>query len=307
MAKATIMQDPREVDLRFRGIFMTDWAVSLASLGEISRREDISVNTYRVGELFAGITTAPQSYEGAEYSQYAPQPGKTWIVTTGIYKFAFRASDYLRKYGNSDQILKYPSLGVQIFDHTIKVQVYNHYNRAFNASYPGLYDPSTTLISTSHTLANGGTASNRLAADADLSETSLGAGIELIVKTPNEDGVYMGSAPRTLMVNTTQWMGATQITQGTITGLQGSGESGNAINAITRAWNIKPHFSPYITDTDAWFVIGDRAPVNVVYSEVPNARPIFIDPMTEDWVWRFYGEFVSVVDDWRGVVGSQGA
>lgn len=307
MAKATIMQDPREVDLRFRGIFMTDWNVSLASLGEVSRRENISVNTYRVGELFAGITTAPSSYEGAEYSQYAPQPGKTWIVTTGIYKFAFRASDYLRKYGNSDQIMKYPSLGAQIFDHTIKVQVYNHYNRAFNPSYPGLYDSSTTLCSTSHTLANGGTASNRLAVDADLSETSLAAGIELMTKTPNEDGVYMGCVPRVLMTNTAQWVGATQITQSTITGLQGAGESGNSINAVARAWNIVPHFSHYLTDTDAWFLLSQRAPVNVVYSEVPNARPIFIDPMTEDWVWRFYGEWVTVTDDWRGIVGSQGA
>jgi len=307
MAKATIMQDPREVDLRFRGIFMTDWNVSLASLGEVSRREDISVNTYRVGELFAGITTAPQSYEGAEYTQYAPQPGKTWIVTTGIYKFAFRASDYLRKYGNSDQIMKYPTLGAQIFDHTIKVQVYNHYNRAFNPSYPGLYDSSTTLCSTSHALANGGTASNRLAVDADLSETSVAAGVELMTKTPNEDGVYMGSVPRVLMVNNSQWVGATQITQNTITGLQGSGESGNSINAIARAWNIVPHFSNYLTDTDAWFLLSQRAPVNVVYSEVPNARPIFIDPMTEDWVWRFYGEWVTVTDDWRGLVGSSGA
>lgn len=307
MAKATIMQDPREIDLRFRGIFMTDWQVSMDSLNEVARQEDISTNTYRVGEIFAGITTAPVSYEGAEYTQYAPQPGKTWIVTTGIYKFAFTASDYLRKYGNSNQIMEYPSLGVKIFDHTIKIGVYNHYNRAFNASYPTLYDSTTTLCSTSHALANGGTASNRLAVDADLSETSLGAGIELLLRQPNEDGVMVGEVPKTLLVSSEQWQGATQITQSTITGLQGSGASGNSVNSITAAWNIKPHFTPYLTDTDAWFIIGQRPPANVVFSERPNVKPIYINPMTEDWVWRFYDEHVSVLDTWRGLVGSSGA
>jgi hypothetical protein len=306
MAKATIMQDPREVDLRFRGIFMTEWDTVNDTLGEVAQREDISTNTYRVGELFAGLTSAPESYEGAEYSQYAPQPGKSWIVTTGIYKFAFRASDYLRRYGNSDQVMQYPVIGSKIFEHTIKTQVYNMYNRAFDVSYPGLYDTTQPLCSNSHVLANGGTASNAPTA-ADLAEPSLATAIELMVRTPNEDGVYIGRAPKTLLLNTMQWANATKITQSTLTGLQGTGESGNYLNAISRAWNIVPHFSPYITDTDAWFLIAPDAPVKTVFSQAPEVKPVFVDPMTEDWVWRFYGEFSTVADTWRGVVGSPGA
>lgn len=307
MAKALLMSDPRETDLRYRALFMTEWDVRLEELNEISRQEDLNgVNTYRVGELFAGLTSAPQSIEGAEYTQYAPQPGKNWVVTTGIYKFAFRASEELRKYGRSNQIATYPKLMVDIIDHTIKVQVYNHYNRAFNSSYPTLYD-STQLISTSHPLANGATASNRLAVDADLNETSLAAGIEVMIRTPNEDGVFMGMAPRVLMTNTAQWDKTIQLTGSSDTTLQGSGESGRAINAVTRAWNIRPHFSPYITDTDAWFLISDKAPVNIVFADRPSLKPVFVDPMTEDWIWRIKGDWVTVLDTWRGVVGSQGA
>lgn len=311
MAKALIMSDARETDLRYRGIFLEAWNVSLAEISDITRQEDLppGINTYRVGEIIAGITSAPQAAEGSEYEYYAPQPGKSWIVTVGIRKFAFRASEEMRKYGRSNQIAEWPQLMVDIFNQTIKVETYNQYNRAFNASYPTLYDPGTTLISTTHALANGGTASNRLAVDADLGETSLEAAIELMIRTPNEDGIFQGVVPRTLMTASSQWSTNIKLTGSSQTLIQGSGESGNAINAVTRAWNIVPHFSPYITDTDAFFLLGSRPPVNIVFTADgrPHLKPVYIDPQTDDWIWRAKGEWANVTDTWRGVVGSPGA
>lgn len=311
MSKAMIMGDSRETDLRFRGIFLEAWGTSLAELSEIARQEDLpsGINTYRVGEIIAGLTSAPVVAEGSEYDYYAPQPAKSWTVTVGIYKFAFRASEEMRKYGQSNQISQWPQLMVDIFNQTIKVQTYNHYNRAFSGTYPTLYDTGTSLCSTTHTLANGATASNRLATDADLSETSLEAAIELMIRTPNEDGIFMGMAPRVLMTATNQWGNNIKLTGSTQTLIQGSGESGNAINAVTRAWNIVPKFSPYITDTDAFFLLSDRPPVNIVFTADgrPHLKPIYVDPVTDDWIWRAKGEWGNVLDGWRGVVGTQGA
>lgn len=310
MSKALIMSDTRETDLRFRGLFLEAWNTSLAELAEIARQEDLpaGINTYRVGEIVAGLTSVPEVAEGSEYDYYAPQPGKDWTVTTGLYKFAFRASEEMRKYGRSNQIAQWPQLMVDIFNMTIKVQTYNHYNRAFSGSFPTLYD-GAALCATNHALAGGGTASNRLAADADLSETSLEAAIELMIRTPNEDGIFKGLVPRTLMVNSAQWGTATRLTQSTNTTLQGAGESGMAINAVVRAWNIVPHFSQYVTDTDAFFLLGDRPPANIVFAADgrPGLKPVYVDPQTDDWIWRAKGEWVNVLDTWRGVVASPGA
>jgi len=310
MSKAMIMSDPRETDLRFRGLFLNAWNLSLNELADVTRQEDLpaGINTYRVGEIVAGITSAPQVAEGSEYDSYAPQPGKDWTITTGLYKFAFRASEEMRKYGRSNQLAQWPQLMVDIFNQTIRVQTYNHYNRAFSNSFPTLYD-GVELCKTNHSLAGGGTASNRLGTDADLNETSLEAAIELLIKTPNEDGVFQGTAPRVLMVNTAQWGTAIRLTGSSTTTLQGSGESGNAINATVRAWNIMPHFSPFLTDTDAFFVLGERPPANLVFAADgrPGLKPVYVDPMTDDWVWRAKGEWVNVLDTWRNVVGSPGA
>ena len=311
MSKALIMSDPRETDLRYRALFLEAWNVSLSELNEIARQEDLpaGINTYRVGEIIAGLTSAPQAAEGSEYEYFAPQPGKSWIVTVGIRKFAFRCSEEMRKYGRSNQISEWPQLMVDIFNQTIKVDTYNQYNRAFNASYPTLYDPSTTLVSTSHALANGGTASNRLAVDADLTETSLEAAIEVMMRTPNEDGIFQGVVPQVLMTSTAQWGMNIKLTGSSQSLIQGSGDSPNAINAVTRAWNIVPKFSNYITDSDAFFVLGQRPPVNIVFTADgrPHLKPVYIDPLTDDWIWRAKGEWANVTDTWRGVVGSTGA
>lgn len=310
MSKALIMGDPRETDLRYRGLFLVAWNTSLAEIADITRQEDLpaGINTYTVGELVAGLTSVPTVAEGSEYDEYAPQPGKNWTVSTGLYKFAFRASEEMRKYGRSNQIAQWPQLMVDIFNQTLKVQTYNHYNRAFSSSFPSLYD-GLELIATNHPLAGGGTASNELGTPADLSETTLEALIELMVKTPNEDGVFKGMTPRKLMVNTAQWGAATRLTGSTTTTLQGSGESGNAINAVTAAWNITPHFSAYLTDTDATYLLADRPPANIVFAADgrPALKPVYLDPKTDDWIWRAKGEWANVLDTWRGCAGSAGA
>ena len=310
MAKALIMSDPRETDLRYRGIFLEAWNTSLAEIADIARQEDLpaGINTYRVGEIIAGLTSAPMAAEGSEYEYFAPQPGKSWIITVGIRKFAFRCSEEMRKYGRSNQIAEWPQLMVDIFNQTLKVDTYNQYNRAFNASYPTLYDPSTTLCSTSHALASGGTASNRLAADADLTETSLEAAIELMIRTPNEDGIFQGVTPRVLMTSTAQWGTTIKLTGSSQSTLQASGQSPNIVSAVNRAWNIVPHFSPYLTDTDAFLLLSDRPPVNIVFTADgrPHLKPVYIDPLTDDWVWRAKGEWANVTDTWRGICGSPG-
>lgn len=311
MSKASILADARETDERYRSLYITEWDARLNETREVARTTQLpdGLDHWRFGEIVAGLTSAPLKGEGSEYDSYAPEPGKNVSYSTDIYKFAFRATEEMRKFGRSQQILEYPRLMAEIMDLTIKVQIYNKYNRGF-ATDVTEYD-GAVLFKADHALSGStSTGRNLLAAAADLSETTVEGLIELLIKTPNEDGVYMGVAPRTLMVSTNQWGAATRITQSTTTTLQGSGESGNAINAVTRAWNIVPHFSPYITDTDATYLLAERPPVNVVFAGSggqPAVKPVYIDPETDDWVWRVKGQFRTVVDTWRGSAATPGA
>lgn len=308
MSKASLAADPREVDDRYRSIFFTEWDTRLAETLEIAVESDFpsGKDHDKVGELITGLAVAPLKVEGSDYDHYAPQPGKNVTVTSDIYKFAFKATEELRDFGQSSQTDEYARLMAQIMDHTIKVQIYNMLNRGFNSSYPTLYE-AKEMCATNHTLATGGTATNELATPADPSETSLESLIELLVSTPNEDGVFMPIAPRRYVTAISNWGTAMRLTGSSQTTLQGTGESGNAIMAVTRAWNILPHFSPYLTDADASFVIGDRSPIRLTWARRPDLRPVYIDPGTDDWIWRIKAQWKVYAPTWRGIVGTAGA
>lgn len=305
MSKASLMQDPRETDARYRALVLTEWEVEEASLAEISENLDLGGRDhYRVGEIFAGITTAPQVAEGSQYDKFAPMPGKNTFLPTFIYKFAFSATEELRQFGQSGIINEYARLMARIFAHTRKVQIYNALNRAFNNSYGTAYD-GVELCGT-HTLANGSTFANELSSPADLSEATLEALIELHMRMPNEDGVIVGDMPTVLAASATQWGTLMRLTRSTTTTLQGTGESGNAINAVTSAYNIRPHASPFILDDDAAFLFGQRSPIKTLVAVAPQVKEIYIDPQTDDWVWRAKGQWNVAPITWRGIVGTPG-
>lgn len=307
MAKASLDAMLRETDERYRSIFFTEWDARLDVTREIARERDLGTDHDRYSELVAGLSTVPQKAEGSQYDYYAPQEGKEVYFRTYIHKFAFKATEELRDFGNSGQINEYAALQSEICDHTIKVSIYNLLNRAFSSSYPTEYD-AVELCKTSHALAGAaGTASNRLGTDADLTETSLEAMIELLLKTPNEDGVYIGRTPSLLITSSAQWGQNVRLTRSTMTTLQGSGESGNAINAATNAYNLKTHVSPLITDTDASFVMADKSPFLVAWTRRPTLKPVVVDDQTDDWIWRVKMQYAVIAETWRGIVGTTGA
>ena len=304
--KATLMQDPRETDKRYRSLVLTEWEVEEASLGQISESLDLGgMDHYRVGEIFAGITTAPQVAEGSTYDKFAPMPGKNTFLPTYIYKFAFSASEELRRFGLSGSINEYARLMAQIFAHTRKVQIYNVLNRGFNSAFATAYD-GVELLGV-HPLANGGTFQNELSTAADLSEATLEALIELHMRMPNEDGVITGDVPTVLAAAASQWGTLRRLTGSNTTTLQGSGESGNAINAVVSAYNIVPHATPFILDEDASFLFGRRSPIKTLVAAAPSVKPIYVDPETDDWVWRAKGQWNVAPITWRGIVGTAGA
>jgi len=304
--KGTYLGGLYEIDKNYDAVFFTEWDTRLAAALELVQEKNlVGTDRYQIGEMFVGFATAPQKSEGSEYDYYAPQDGKNYSVQADIYKFAFKATEELRDFGNTNQVMEYARLMAEIMDHTVKVNIYNLFNRAFDSNYPVAYD-AVELCKTSHALANGSTGSNRLGTDADLGETTVESMIELMIATPNEDGAFIARVPKLLVTATNNWVKALQVTGSSQTTLQGVGESGRAVNAITRAWNIQPHFSPYLTDTDASFLIADKSPLALVWARRPELKSVYVDEKTDDWIWRLKAQFATVADTWRGIVGTSG-
>lgn len=125
----------------------------------------------------------------------------------------------------------------------------NTFNRGFNASYLG--GDGVALFSSAHPTLNG-TQSNRLAVDADLSETSIEDMIIMMMGATNSRGLRINLQPRSLVIANSNFFEASRIVKSVLQ----NDTANNAINVI-KATNQFPEgiiTNPYFDDPDAWFI-----------------------------------------------------
>jgi len=126
----------------------------------------------------------------------------------------------------------------------------NVYNRAGTAGYLG--GDGVTLLNTAHPNTSGGTWSNRLAVDADLSEASLEAINIQIMQATDDVGLLISLMPQSLIIPTSEFYNANRI----LGSVYQSGTANNDINVLksTNAFPMGIKVNHYLTDPDAWFV-----------------------------------------------------
>jgi phage major head subunit gpT-like protein len=129
----------------------------------------------------------------------------------------------------------------------IEVETANILNNAF-AGTAG--SDGTSLINATHTLSVGGTQSNALAANADLSTASLQEAIQIIEDTQDERGLNVALRPSKLICTTAnQWTGCELLKS-----QYKPGTADNEVNAIMgKALELKVNH--YLTDADSWFLL----------------------------------------------------
>ena len=126
----------------------------------------------------------------------------------------------------------------------------NVYNRAFNSAY--VFGDGVELLSTAHPVAAGGTQSNKLAVDADLSEAMLEDLCILIDKAQNSRGLEIAIKANSLIIPTGNKFEAHRILES----LGQSGTANNDANAL-KDMGLFPggvHVNHYLTDQDATFI-----------------------------------------------------
>jgi len=179
----------------------------------------------------------------------------------------------------------------------------NVLNRAFNSSYLG--GDGVVLCSTAHPTALGSTQSNRLAVDADMSEASIEDAVKIIVNFKNDRGIRVQIMPRQLVVPVNEMFNATRYVNSTLR----PGVGNNDVNAIN-SMNVLPEgimVYPYLTDDDAWFITTDQKDGLFLF----NRRDVDFDKDedfgTENARAKSTMRFVPSWDDFRSIVGTQGA
>ena len=122
------------------------------------------------------------------------------------------------------------------------------YDRATTSGYTG--GDGVVLLSTAHVNIAGGTYSNKLSVDADLSEAALEQAVIDIMKLKNDRSLNIAVMPQSLIIPVDLWAEAEKILK-TPTEV---GTANNTVNVVRGKFPKGIKVNHYLTDTDAWFI-----------------------------------------------------
>lgn len=178
----------------------------------------------------------------------------------------------------------------------------NIYNRAVTAGYVG--GDGVTLLSTAHPNVAGGTFSNRIAVDADLSEAALEQAVIDIAGFRDDRGLLIAAKPEKLVIPYQLQFEAARI-------LNADGRVGtdlndpNAIKETGIFSNVVTNH--YLTDPDAWFILTNVGDGLKYFERRGDQFEMDNDFDTENAKFKATGRYSFGWSDPRAIYGSPGA
>ena len=264
-------------------------------------------NSDRNYEEFVGVTgygLYPVKTEGGAMSFDTMQQGYITRFTHVVYMSGFVVT---REMNDDEQynIMKQQAEALALAGRASRETVLaNVLLRAETSGYTG--GDGSYLLSATHAHKSGGTWSNKLGTDADLSETSLESAAIVIGKFTNDRGVIINAKPRKLIVADDNNFEACRILKSVLQ----NDSANNAVNAL-KAMNTIPEgyvaWSYINDDADAWFVLSN-VPYGLVYVERDGdeAGASENDFTTENMRFKSRQRYSAGWVDPRGLTGSLG-
>ena len=190
------------------------------------------------------------------------------------------------------------------FNRTKETVHANLFNRAFNTDYT--FGDGSAWMVTSHSTANG-SQSNRLATDTDMSEASIEDLCIQIRTAVDNVGNHIDLKPECMVYAPANAPNACRIMDSE----RQSGSANNDINYLKSKGVVPKHFDwPYLTDTDAFFILTDLAKTEeglVSFEAVPFKMGVDSDSDTLNEKHFGYELYVPTMGDFRSGFGTQGA
>lgn len=188
---------------------------------------------------------------------------------------------------------------------TVETEAFNIFNNAFSASFTG--PDGVALCATNHPKVGGGTQANRATVHSDLDVPSLESAFTDMYTWVDHRGRKAGIKPANVLVHPSNAFNVAEILKSNLR----SDTANNAVNAfkeVNDMSTINYMISPYLTDTDAWFVLADKEDTELrfYWRERPSIfHDVHFDSRSlKTAMWM---RFIVGFNGYLGVWGSAGA
>ena len=262
-------------------------------------------NTQTVG----GVGLLQTKLEGESINYSSMTEGHKGTFTHVDYALGMRATREMMRdelYGVMEDMAIELAYSANATEETILA---NHFNNGFSSSYTG--PDGIELFSAVHVREDGGTYRNEPSSHADLSKTSLEAGlIDFRKNFVDGAGKRLAIRPKYLLVSPDRQFTAARLLDSSgnpTVNYGGSGDSESAVNPIN-GLGLQLVVWDYLTDTNAWFLLAEKANHKLLtYTREEFNTDYIYDFDTKDY--KISGQFAqsSGWGDVRGIYGSSGS
>ncbi len=264
-----------------------------------------SQKKFERSQSVVGFGDVPQKDEGDVYAFDLIRPGYQRDVTHVEFGLGFEVTETAEEDDEFDVLAKKAELLAYVARVTQEKQAVAILNNGFSTQTT---PDGVSLFNTAHVLKGGGTAKNRPTTDADLSITSLAQAMtDTQTDTKDEAGHLV--APITswnLIVPPALEFVAERVVNSA--GLPGSAD--NDLNPVKKRRTINIIVNPYLSDTDAWFLVAKDKSAHgfISYKRIaPRMAPMMADAYTGNKIAkiRFRQSWDAIL--WQGSYGTAGA
>jgi hypothetical protein len=253
--------------------------------------------------MLSGFSTAPVKTEGSGVFYDQAQEVFTARYTHETIALAFSLTEEAVEDNLYDRLsARYTKALARSMAQTKQIKGAAVLNGAFDTSLGGDGQP---LCSTAHPTLGGPNGSNRLAVDADLSETSLEQALIDIAAFTDERGLKIAMQGVKLIIPKELMFTADRIMKSTLR----VGTADNDINAIKNMGMIPQGYTVnhFLTDIDAWFIKTDAPNGMKMFERVAIRTGFEGDFDTGNVRYKARERYSFGFSDWRGIFGSPGA
>lgn len=250
----------------------------------------------------SGFGLAMQAGEGVAVSYDTEQQGFVDRYVHATYMLGFQVTQEMYEDDLYDIVGERKAKGLAFsMRQTKEINGANILNRAFNSNYT--YGDGVSLISTSHPNVAGGTWSNRIAVNADLSEAALEQACIDIAKYTNDRGHRIAVRPQKIVVPVDLDFEVHKILQTT----QEVGSANNTVNVVRGRFPGGVVLNHYLTDPDAWFILTNVPNGMKHFSRIPMSFSMDNDFETDNGKYKARERYSFGCSDKRAIYGSEGA
>jgi len=254
--------------------------------------------------LTVGLGIAPVKGEGESVSYDAGGQGWTARYTHETIALAFAITEEAIEDNLYESLgPKYARSLARALKQTKEIKAAAVFNNGFDSNFVG--GDGVAMLSASHPLWGGGTASNLLGTPADLSESALEDLLIQIRKAKDDRGIPIALNVKNLVVPPELQYTAVRLLRTP----SRTGTADNDINAVKSLgiFASDPVVLTRLTDADAWFVTTDCPDGLKVMQRTSVQRGMETDFNSGNARYKVRERYSIGFTDWRAVYGSAGA